>query len=36
MSPDKFKIIFMCEITKEAWDILEVIYEGTKTKKNSK
>jgi len=33
VSPDKFKIIFKCEITKEAWDILEVTYEGTKTMK---
>jgi hypothetical protein len=33
VSPDKFKIIFKCEITKEARGILEVTYEGTKTMK---
>lgn len=36
VSPDKFKIVFMCEIIKEAWDILEVTHEGTETMKNSK
>ncbi|KAG2679806.1 hypothetical protein I3760_11G068100 [Carya illinoinensis] len=29
VSPDEFKRIFMCEIAKETWDILEVTHEGT-------
>jgi hypothetical protein len=36
MSPDEFKRISMCEITKKTWDIIEVTHEGTKTMKNSK
>jgi hypothetical protein len=30
VSFDEFKRIFICEITKEAQDILEIIHEGTK------
>jgi hypothetical protein len=33
---NKFKIICMCEIAKEACDILKVTYEGTKSMKNLK
>lgn len=33
---EEFKRISMCEIANEAWDILEVTHEGTKTVKNSK
>jgi hypothetical protein len=36
VSPNEFKRVSMCEIAKEAWDILEVAHEGTKTVKNSK
>ncbi|KAG2667762.1 hypothetical protein I3760_15G130800 [Carya illinoinensis] len=36
VSPEEFKRISMCEIAKEAWDILEVTHEGTKIVKNSK
>jgi hypothetical protein len=30
MSLDEFKIIFVCEIVKEAWNIFEVTHEGIK------
>jgi hypothetical protein len=38
MSPDEIKSISICEIAKEAWDIFEVTYKGTKVVKipNSK
>ena len=36
VSPNEFKRISMCEITKEAWDILKVTHEGTKSMKNLK
>ncbi|KAG2718398.1 hypothetical protein I3760_03G218400 [Carya illinoinensis] len=36
VSSEEFKRIFMCEIAKEAWDILEVTHEGTRIVKNSK
>jgi hypothetical protein len=28
-SPNEFKLISLCEIAKEAWEILEVTYEDT-------
>jgi hypothetical protein len=30
MSLDEFKIIFVCEIVKEAWNIFEVTHKGIK------
>jgi hypothetical protein len=36
VSPKKFKWISLCEGAKDAWVILEVTNEGTKTIKNSK
>jgi len=38
MSLDEIKSISICEISKEAWDIFEVTYKGTKVVKitNSK
>ena len=36
VSPNEFKRISMCEIAKEAWDILKVTHDGTKSVKNSK
>ncbi|KAG2674458.1 hypothetical protein I3760_13G136600 [Carya illinoinensis] len=36
VSSEEFKRISMCEIAKEAWDILEVTHEGTRIVKNSK
>lgn len=36
VSPEEFKRISLCEIAKEAWEILEVTHEGTKIVKNSK
>ena len=36
MTEDEFKKIATCETSKEAWEILEVVYEGTNTVKNSK
>lgn len=36
VSQEEFKRISMLEICKEAWDILEIIHEGTKIVKNSK
>jgi hypothetical protein len=36
VSPNEFKKISMCEIAKEAWDILKVTHDGTKSVKNSK
>jgi hypothetical protein len=34
--PDEFQRISMCEIAKEAWDILEVTHKRTKMVKNFK
>ena len=36
VSQEEFEKIFMCEKSKEVWDILERTYDGTKTVKNSK
>jgi hypothetical protein len=36
MSPEELKRISLCEIAKEAWEILEVTHEGTKEVKNFK
>ena len=36
VSQEEFEKIFMCEKSKEVWDILETTHEGTKTVKNSK
>ena len=36
VTEDEFKKIATCETSKEALEILEVIYEGTNTVKNSK
>jgi len=36
MSPEELKRISLCEIAKEAWEILEVTHEGTKAVKNFK
>ena len=36
VSQEEFEKIFMCERSKEVWDILERTYDGTKTVKNSK
>jgi hypothetical protein len=36
LSPSKFANISTCESTKEAWQILETIYEGTKLVKSAK
>ncbi|XP_022868003.1 uncharacterized protein LOC111387662 [Olea europaea var. sylvestris] len=36
MSPEEFRRVSMCETTKEVWDILETMHEGTKILKNSK
>lgn len=33
--PKEFKCVFMCEIAKDAWDILENTHEATKNVKNS-
>jgi hypothetical protein len=36
LSPPEFSRISNCETTKEAWDILETTYEGTKLVKSAK
>ena len=36
VSQEEFEKIFMCEKSKEVWDILERTYDGTKSMKNSK
>ena len=36
VSQEEFEKIFVCEKSKEGWDILERTYDGTKTVKNSK
>ena len=36
VSQEEFEKIFMCEKSKEVWDILERTYDRTKTVKNSK
>ena len=36
ISTDEFRIIATCKSTKEAWDILQVIHEGTDAVKVSK
>ena len=36
ISQEEFEKIFVCEKSKEGWDILERTYDGTKTVKNSK
>ena len=36
VSFDQFEYIFGCDISKEAWDILQVTHEGTNTVKGAK
>ena len=36
VSQEELEMIFMCEKSKETWDILERTYDRTKTVKNSK
>ncbi|CAI9778670.1 unnamed protein product [Fraxinus pennsylvanica] len=36
VSPKEFRRVFICEIAKKVWDILEITHEGTKIVKNSK
>ena len=36
VSQEEFEKIFMCEKSKEVWDILERTYDGTKIVKSSK